>query len=61
VRLRDGGRPVGRAVVDDEEVGLRKLLSEPVEDCREVLPFVPGGEKDEGVRAGADSRRLVGA
>jgi hypothetical protein len=61
VRLRDGGSRVGRAVVDDQEVGLRELLPQFLEDRGQVLLFVPGREKDEGVRVGADPGRLVAA
>jgi hypothetical protein len=61
VRLRDGGGGVGRAVVDDQEVGLRELLPQLLQDRGQVLLFVPGREKDEGVRVGADPRRLFAA
>jgi hypothetical protein len=50
VRACDLGRPVGGAVVDDEDVDLGKLAVELVEDRGEVLLLVPGREEDEGVR-----------
>jgi hypothetical protein len=41
--------PVGRAVVDDEDVGVRQPLPELVEHCREIALLVPGGDEDERV------------
>ena len=48
----DLGRAIGRAVVDDEHVGLRKLLPKLVEHSREVLLLVPGRHEHERVALG---------
>ena len=45
----DGGGPVGRAVVDDEDVRLRKTRVQLVENRRQVLLLVPRRDEDEGV------------
>ena len=58
VRARHGGRPVRRAVVDDEDVGLRQPGAQLVEHGREIRLLVPGGDEDERVGTRhADERR----
>ena len=52
-RACDLGRPVGRAVVDDEDVDVRQLGAQLVEHGREILLLVQGGDEDEGVARGA--------
>ena len=47
----DGRRSVRRAVVDDEDVALRKPGAQLVEDGRKVVLLVPGGDEDERVGA----------
>ena len=42
VLARDLGRPVGRAVVDDEHVGLREPAPELFQHGRKAFFFVPG-------------------
>src|SRR6185437_11749148 len=48
-------RAVGRAIVDDEHVGLRQPLLQLVEHGRKVLLLVPGRYEHECVVAGAHS------
>src|SRR5207247_1510993 len=48
---------IRRAVVDDEHVGLRKLLSQLVEHGRKVPLLVPGGDEDERVAPGPRDQR----
>ena len=47
VLARDNGGPVGRAVVDDEDVDVRELPAELVEYRREIAFLVPGRNEDE--------------
>ena len=47
---RHVGGAVGRAVVDDEDIRVRKLAVELAEHGREVLLLVPGGDEDERAR-----------
>ena len=49
VLARDVGGVVGRAVVDDEHVGVRQLGVERVENRRKVVLLVPGGDEDQRV------------
>ena len=49
VRGRHLGRAVGRAVVDDEHVGVGQLGAQLVEDVGQVVLLVPGGDEDERV------------
>ena len=48
-RARNFGCSVGRAVVDDEHVRLRKLLPKLLEHRRQVLLLVPRRDEDDGV------------
>ena len=47
--LGEGGGPVGRAVVDDEDVRLWKAGVQLVENRRQVLLLVPRGNEHERV------------
>ena len=46
---RDGRRPVGRAVVDDEHVRVGQLGVQFVEDVGQVVLLVPRGNEDDRV------------
>src|SRR5205823_12993377 len=55
----DLGRPVGRAVVDDEHVGLREPAPELVQYGRKALFLVPGRQKNERVAPSGHTRRVL--
>ena len=46
---RDVGRPVGRAVIHDQHVGVRQLCVQGREHIRQVLLLVPRRDEDDGV------------
>src|SRR5262249_12465892 len=50
------GRPVRRAVVDDQYVDVGKLLAQVVEDRGEVLLLVPGRYEDDRVSHASSGR-----
>jgi hypothetical protein len=52
------GSPVGRAVVDDEDVGFGKHAPNLVQHRWEAL-LVPGGQEDEGVAVGRHGASLA--
>ena len=49
VLARDARGPVGRSVVDDEDVGVWQLATELVEHGREIALLVPGRDEDQRV------------
>jgi hypothetical protein len=53
------GSPVGRAVVDDEDVGFGKHAPNLVQHRWEALLLVPGGKEDEGVAVGRHGASLA--
>jgi hypothetical protein len=52
VSLGNCGGPVRRAVVDDEDVCVRKTRVQFVENGWKVLRYVPRGNKDERAASG---------
>ena len=50
------GRPVGRAVVDDEHVGVGQTVVKLLEDRRQALLLVPGRDEDEELGASLAAR-----